>query len=466
MTDPRVSATVPRIPAPRQGARVVRRTRATERYGRLFVALIIGAWMLAPVIGFEGVVMVLTAAGLAATVIGVWRPVIGLYGITIVCVLDAVSRVYVFTGGVLRYNTLNYWLLLALLLFAPAALRTRNIHFRLVLALLVLLTLELGMSERVAGGMEHVLNGVSVLALTIYFVRAARRPAVWYWVGVLGGVLGALTGLAFQLYRTGLPPINPNAWATFGVTALFAICLAYPAGAQRRRGQPILLALASASLLWVFLSGSRGNTFIALCCALFLILCTRGLRARVAGLAMAIVVALAVWSQFPALREAAAGRLEKLFDEDASLSNRTSGRSDLARGGWAIFREEPLGIGTGEFSAAWRDVSDRDPLIEYGRGTERDAHSGWIKILAENGVPGVMLMLAYVCSFGLAGLRRRDPDRRRLGLLVTVALGVAFLTTEFQPKGLWFLAAGGSVLLSAGLRPEGRSRARSSPGSV
>ena len=210
MTGTPASSAAARLPVQRAQARPVRRTGA-DQLGRAFVALIVGAWMLAPLLGFQRVLLLLTAIGLAATVVGAIRPVIGLYGITMVCLLDAISRVYVFTGGVLRYNTLNYWLLCALVLFAPAVVRTRNIHFRLAMVLLLLLAVELGMSERVSGGMEHVLNGMSVLALTIYFVRAAGRRAAWYWIAVQGGVLGALTGLAFQLSRSSLPPINPNA---------------------------------------------------------------------------------------------------------------------------------------------------------------------------------------------------------------------------------------------------------------
>ena len=97
MTGTPASSAAARLPVQRAQARPVRRTGA-DQLGRAFVAL--------------------TAIGLAATVVGAIRPVIGLYGITMVCLLDAISRVYVFTGGVLRYNTLNYWLLCALVLFA------------------------------------------------------------------------------------------------------------------------------------------------------------------------------------------------------------------------------------------------------------------------------------------------------------------------------------------------------------
>lgn len=430
-----------------------------DRRGLFFVAFVICAWVLTPIVGFRVVLMILTVVGFASAVVGVWRPAIGLHGIAILCVLDAGARVFIFTGGLLRYNTFNYALLAALLLFSPLALRLRNVHFRLHLCLVVLLAGELLIGAGLGDGVEHVLNATSVLALTVYFVRGARRPAVWYWIGVQSGALAALGGLAFEISKASLPPINPNAWSAFGVTALFAICLAYPAAAGRRLGQPTLLTLAAASLLWVFLSGSRGNTLIGLCCAAFLLVATRGIGRRVTGAVLALLVAIGVWSAFPNVRELALSRILKLADSERSLSNRTSGRSDLIRGGWIVFSENPLGVGTGGFSNAWRELSSRDPSIEYGRGAERAAHSGWIKVLAENGVPGVLLLAAYVASFAVAGLRRRRSFSRRLGLLATVALGVAFLTTEFQSKGLWFLAAGASVILSAPTPISNRARA-------
>ena len=81
------------------------------------------------------------------------------------------------------------------------------------------------------------------------------------------------------------------------------------------------------------------------------------------------------------------------------------------------------------------------------------AHAGWIKILAENGLPGISLMGAYLVSFVVAGWRSRHRDLLMLGLLVTLVFGLGFTTTEYQSKGLWFLAAGVMALLpSWGLR--------------
>src|SRR5205085_6576527 len=124
-----------------------------------------------------------------------------------------------------------------------------------------------------------------------------------------------------------------------------------------------------------------------------------------------------------------------------------SGRSDLGLGGYYIFLEHPLGVGTGGFAASWATLGARDRLSGFKQGEEFPAHSGWIKVLAENGLPGIVLLVLYTYSFLRGGLRAHDRRVRGLSLMVGVALGVAFLSTEFQGKGFWFVAAGATALL-------------------
>jgi O-antigen ligase len=160
-----------------------------------------------------------------------------------------------------------------------------------------------------------------------------------------------------------------------------------------------------------------------------------------------VVLGLAVAAQFADLRGTTLHRVDRLLDPSVSMSGRTSGRSDLVLGGWYIFLDHPFGVGTGGFYSAWADLGRREGLSGFQAGERFDAHAGWIKTLAENGVPGALLLMVYVGSFALAGMRRSNPDLRGLGILTTVVLGVAFLSTEFQCKGLWFLATAVTVLL-------------------
>ena len=69
-----------------------------------------------------------------------------------------------------------------------------------------------------------------------------------------------------------------------------------------------------------------------------------------------------------------------------------------------------------------------------------------MKILVENGLPGVALIGAYALSFAFVGLGCCRREAWLLGLLVTMTFALAFLTTEYQSKGVWFLAAGVGAL--------------------
>ena len=80
-------------------------------------------------------------------------------------------------------------------------------------------------------------------------------------------------------------------------------------------------------------------------------------------------------------------------------------------------------------------------------GNAMQAHSAWVKTLVENGIPGTALLAAFVASYAFAGWSRRSRDAALLGGLTTAVLGLAFVSTEFMIKGLWFLAMGANILL-------------------
>jgi O-antigen ligase len=75
------------------------------------------------------------------------------------------------------------------------------------------------------------------------------------------------------------------------------------------------------------------------------------------------------------------------------------------------------------------------------------AHSAWVKTLTENGIPGVVLLIAYVFSFAAIGIRR-GGRAKALGFLTTAVLIVAFTWTEFANKGLWLLVSATTVLIN------------------
>jgi putative inorganic carbon (hco3(-)) transporter len=122
---------------------------------------------------------------------------------------------------------------------------------------------------------------------------------------------------------------------------------------------------------------------------------------------------------------------------------------------WGIALEEfgsspVLGVGPGNFEKRY---------IEFGLPTDEDGpittHNAYLNILAELGLPGLVLFLGYLAvSWGL--LRRRIPDdpaanafRSSLAAGFVIALvGSMFLTEQYYAP-LWLLPALSATLVSA-----------------
>ena len=113
--------TVLRRPLPQLPART-----EVDRWGRRLVVVAVAVWVAGAVVGLSISVTILTAIGFAAALAGLWRPAVGMLGIALLCTLDPLMNEYVFTGGVLRWNTFNYWLLLTIPLFPTLLLRLQN----------------------------------------------------------------------------------------------------------------------------------------------------------------------------------------------------------------------------------------------------------------------------------------------------------------------------------------------------
>ena len=405
----------------------------------MLAVLIVLMWAAGLALGFETSVSLLTALGFITILIGLWSPGIGLLGIGLIATIDAVSRNFLLTGGLLRWNTLNYLLLFVLAINLPNFLRINELHTRLLQLFILLLAIETAVSPAPRNGLIDLINIAAAFGITIYFARGFKISGAMYWMAILSGLAAGVGGLIFYLQIESLPYVNPNSFALFPLSALFAICLGYISADEHRHGRLVLLFLAALNFLWIFLSGSRGNMLVALVTLLFLFLFTRKLSWKIAFIVAAWAALGVVAYQFSDLQSYAFSRISKFFDPTYSLNQRTSGRSDIAEAGWRLFLANPLGVGTGGF---------KDKIAEIGFLEEEiAAHSGWIKVLAENGIPGIILLTAYIVSFTLVGWRKRKNGLFLLGVLVSLSFGVALLSKEFEGKSLWLLAMGGAVLL-------------------
>ncbi len=430
-------------------------------WGRFFTFVIVLVWGATHFVGgFQTAILALTLFGLAAAALGLLHAPLGVLGITVLCLTDAPARVYVMTDGLLPWNTMNYLMVLVVLAGLPTLLRFRDVHSRLLVVYALLLGFGVLISPSFGDGVQEVLTVVAAFGFLYYFARAAMSRELWYWVGANGALLTTLMGFAYYQQSAELEYLNPNAWALTLLGGVFATCLAFPATEGRPLRRAYLLGLFSMAMVWIFLSGSRGSLLIGLACSLMLLFSLPGLTLRVLAVSVAAIIGIGAASYFGDLQATATHRLDKLLNRgpaanpELTLSERTSGRSDLVIGGLYIFRHNPLGVGTGGFPYAWERL-DPEAGITFARGRQFNAHSGWIKVLAENGVPATSVLLAWVLSFAVIGARNRERHRRLLGLATTCALGLALVSTEFQPKPLWFLAAGTTVLLSRRGGPAG-----------
>jgi O-antigen ligase len=416
-------------------------------WGPRLVCAIGLVWLAGESIGFVRALMTLTFIGFIAAMAGVRNPTLGLLGVGLLVVLDPISRHLVLSsGGLLRWNSFNYWLVIVTLLYLPQAWRLSDPHSALMRVLIIVLACGLVLSQRWEPGLQILLNVSTIFAMVIYFRRASIDATTMFWLGMVMSVTAAVGGFEYYRHAATLPVMNKNAFAMFPLAGLFGASLAMSFVGAIPGGQLVLSAIAALDLAWVFLSRSRGSLILGLIAMGFLLISVRTLPRRVTALTAAALLLAGASGHFDALQADAARRVNKLLDERMSLEERTSGRANLALGGWQLFVQNPMGVGTGAFSDAWSQL-EQDNETRFAQGKEVSAHSAWIMVLAENGVPGIIVFLLYVMSFAVVGVNRRDPTLMRLGLFTSVMLAAAFGTTEFQSKALWFMAAAATTLL-------------------
>lgn len=419
----------------------------SEVWGPRLLFLVFFLGFVGVLAGFQTFLTLAVTLGLAAAVIGLKHPSIGIIGIGILSALDSPTRVFL-SGSILRWNTFNYWLLFVIFISLPKLLKLKHSQIRLLQFFILLLGVELIISPAISSGIQHLLGIFIFFGLLVYFGRAKSEEQNWYWFASVTGLLSALATLLFLTQKGTLPYINPNSWSYMPLTGILAINLGIPSSQLNRKRYFFLWILAALNLFFVFLSGSRGSLLVAVFGILFLVLQSQSLKRGVSMVLVATLLVIALSTQFTDFQAYSIERIDRLFDANYSLSRRTNGRNDLALGGWYIFLAHPLGIGTGGFAPVWAAMGNFNGLISGGLvGEEMQQHSAWIKVLAENGFPGFILLFSFVVSFAILGLRRTERHLRMIGLLTTAVLSLAFLATNFTGKSLWLLAAGAMVLL-------------------
>jgi O-antigen ligase len=279
--------------------------------------------------------------------------------------------------------------------------------------------------------------GLFVPAAVVYLVLARPR-------GALGGVA------AFA------PAVAIAALGAYGAEALAQDDPTTPAAVDEGSG------LALAVVACAVGAGLLRALLLGLDARLERVQITQRTRRR-AGLAvLSAVLALGVTG---AVALDAAGFLERQYDRfvegaptqrDAPTRARLSDPSSNNRlDHWKVaidtFRAQPLtGTGAGTFGIEW--VRERDPDAEP---YVEDAHSLYLEVLAELGLPGLLLVsgaVLAVLAATLARLKRRSRHLEAIlfatGLTWAVHAGIDW-DWEMPAVTLWFFALGGMTLARA-----------------
>lgn len=284
---------------------------------------------------------------------------------------------------------------------------------------------------------------------------AGAVVAAGYGLLVVPGADGAGSTPAADLNRTRGTIGDPNELASVLVVGLVMSVTMALGAARSTIGRGVCIAAALLCLTAIFTTVSRGG-IVALATAIIAAVALAGpRRGRMMLAASLLVVAAAGYFAFFASQS----QTDRLTNADGG-----SGRTDIWKVGWRMVEDKPLtGVGAGNF-----EISSIHYLLVEPGAIERDeyivdqpavAHNLYLEILADLGIPGLVLMLTVILISLLAAIRaarvfdRFGDDGSALlaravavGLLSILAADV-FLSAEFG-KLLWLLLGLGPAILA------------------
>ena len=247
---------------------------------------------------------------------------------------------------------------------------------------------------------------------------------------------------------------NPNTVGTY--TALAAVIFA--TAALRVRGVRRWLYAASAvgATAGVVISETR-TAVIALPVGVVLLAIGGSWKRAVAVVAaVAVLFGAGVAARVPVImnvlelpRMAATGTLETA----------SSGRVAPALAAVEMFRDRPVtGVGPGAFRSEFMEykmlVMERYPALVRGTSPTMfgDVHNDHLQLLAETGLPGYALFLAFIVAVALAARRAEGDDARtRVARALAVPLAGAFLVLCLAQFPLHLAVTRHLLITAAGL---------------
>jgi O-antigen ligase len=310
--------------------------------------------------------------------------------------------------------------------------------------------------------------------ITLTTIRSPRHISYI----ALAFVAGAVISVAIGLATGGLSPTavsssqtaiqgrltggggDPNQQAAGFVAALFLMLGLF--SVFKRRITRTWLTLAFLLVVVGFLATeSRGGLLALAASTVVALIIAPRQRGRIAALAVLVGIACI------GLLLSSPGALQRITD----LSGGTSGRSDLWRVGFEVFKGHPVvGVGAGNFVVVEPHYALRPGAIariQYITETPEIVHNTYLQLLAETGIVGLLGYLAVVASSLWASFQAIGrfetigeigyADLTRAVVLGTIGmLAALFFITDGNDVRLWVLLALGPVLLGLAVRMGGR----------
>jgi O-antigen ligase len=276
------------------------------------------------------------------------------------------------------------------------------VFFFIPFALLFGMLRELRWTTWLAQRCLLVLAGLALVFVLVGFVEYQQRELL-----LNPKVIGA--NQYEDYFRVNSLFFDPNIYGRF--LAVVMVLLASAMVWTRRRGRVLvlggLLALLWAGLVLTFSQSS----FAALLLGLAVLAALRfGVSRAAAVAAAAVVIGVVIVLAF-------GSSIRVDLGSSKSLDNTTSGRVDLIQGGLDLFREAPvLGHGSGSFAREYR--------TRQNASSERAvsaSHTIPVTILAEQGVPGLLVYVALLVAAFLRLLRGAAGDPVRAGVAAAFA---------------------------------------------
>jgi O-antigen ligase len=321
--------------------------------------------------------------------------------------------------------------------------------------------------DEIGPAIARFLHVAGALVLFLCARWIMQRHGTWRFIGVAGGsaALAAFVGIAgffrvaaaLQLQallsstadtfnRAVGTFSNPNYFGAFA--ALAAVMLVGLAtAAPSRPGRLFFLAGAATCITGLALSLSRGGILSSLVGLLTLAF----MRSRSFGIAVTIAVVAIGAVAYPLFLGA---RLEQTFgaattDAYIQATQSEESRLSMIAGGLALWAAAPIfGVGFGRFQTLIPPFTSEVSLTY--------PHNWYVRVLAEQGVAGALVVGIIIVALLLALRRSQEPLR-------ATALAMTFATLTFnlfgepllglQSTGILWLVCAGALLPSAAIIP-------------